>query len=62
MRNLMINPATGEYGKYNECDYYEVDFLRITRNYIPQFNIDNKYVGMMEFGRFHKKEHYASFW
>lgn len=58
MNNLTINPATGEYGTNADWECGG-SYLYVNNSYIPQFNIDNEYVGMRVDGWFRSKEIYA---
>lgn len=61
MNNLTINPKTGKYGVQSDFECGK-SIYHVTNHFIPQFNITNEYVGMMEFGRFFSKEYYIKEW
>lgn len=60
MNNLSINPKTGEYG--TTADTGNREYLHVTPGWIPQFNINNEYTGMMVFGEFKSKNWYKTHW
>lgn len=58
MNNLTINPKTGEYG--TKINMESGRHLRVTREFVPQFSINNEYTGMMVFGKFKSKDWYRT--
>lgn len=60
MNTLTINPKTGGYG--TGANIESGQYFHITNAYVPQFNINNEYVGMMVFGKFISKDWYRSHW